>query len=400
MTTTARSSEPAEEQRRQRAVEGLPVGPGGRHESLDRITRLARTALGVPMAAVAILDRDRAWFPSSQGLPAGAVIREETFCTVTASGAETLVLCDAADEPLLAHLELVVGGAVRFYAGEPLRDGAGNVLGTLCVFDATPRQLDEEQLGTLRDLAAWAEHELVASVEMLQAGRVQASLLPSAPMRVDGWDVAGLCLPALAVGGDFFDYDVTRRTLHLALGDVMGKGTGAALLSAGVRTALRGTNDAVAAGVDLGIVVTQVARGLLADFESAESFATLMEVAIDLDDGELRYVDAGSGLGLLVGADGSVTRLGGEDRPLGVLPDDHWTEHLTEIEPGGRLLVFSDGLLDLVEDPVRWWEPIGALVADAVDVPALLTAVARLAHAQTALDDITVVAVFRSDGER
>ncbi len=388
------------EERRQRAVESLALDDGRQHDRLDRVTRLARTALRVPISTVTVLDGERAWFPSTAGIELDELPRDQTFCDRTHDEGETLVVEDATLHERFRELPVVSEGGVRFYAGHPLRDHAGNVVGTFCVYDTEPRTLAGDDLVTFQDLAAWAELELVASAEMTQAGRVQASLLPAAPIRVDGWDVAGMCLPALAVGGDFYDYVVTRQTLHLALGDVMGKGTGAALLGAGVRAALRGTNDAVAAGVDLGIVVTQVARSLLADFEAAESFATLMEVALDLDDGELRYVDAGSGLALVVHDDGAVQRLGGQDRPLGVLPEDHWTEHLAEVEPGGRLLVFSDGVLDLLDDPDRWWEPLGAMVAAAPDVPGLLTAIGRLARSQTALDDITAVAVFRSEDGR
>lgn len=58
------------------------------------------------------------------------------------------------------------------------------------------------------------------------------------------------------------------------------------------------------------------------------------------------------------------------------------------------MLVFSDGLLDLVPDQASWWEPIGELVAGAADLSGCLAAITRLAHSQTPLDDITAVAVF------
>ena len=65
---------------------------------------------------------------------------------------------------------------------------------------------------------------------------------------------------------------------------VMGKGTPAALIAAGVRAALRGTEAAAAAGVDLGVTVTRTARTLADDMERTESFVTLFEAVIDLDD--------------------------------------------------------------------------------------------------------------------
>lgn len=390
-----RLRDPDVEERRQRAVESLQI-PERSNERYDRITRLARTLFAAPMTSITILDGDRAWFPSSQGIDVDEVPRNETFCDTTTDLGKLLVVGDAAQDPRFGQLPSVRDGAVRFYAGHPLRDAIGNVVGTFCIYDSEPRVLDGELLDAFRDMAAWAEQELVSSTEMSQAGRVQASLLPAKAIRVGAWDVNGLCLPALAVGGDFYDYGVLNGVVHLALGDVMGKGTGAALVGAGARAAIRGTNSAVTAGVDLGVTATQVARSLLVDLERAESFVTLFQTAIDLEDGFTRYVDAGSGLCLVLTPDGEAIRLDSDDRPFGILPDDHWTEHEITLDPGARMLVFSDGLLDLIDDPIEWWVPIGDLIREAADADGLLAAVARLARDRTALDDVTAVAVFRS----
>jgi hypothetical protein len=391
--------DPDVEERRQRAVESLQILGRGSNERYDRITRLARTLFAVPMTSITVLDGDRAWFPSSQGIDVGEAPREDTFCDRTTDLGKLLVVEDATHDPRFAHLPAVQGGDVRFYAGHPLRDAIGNVVGTFCIYDSEPRTLEGELLDAFRDMAAWAEQELVSSTEMSQAGRVQASLLPAKPIRVGEWDVNGLCLPALAVGGDFYDYGVLNGVVHLALGDVMGKGTGAALVGAGARAAIRGTDSAVTAGVDLGVTATQVARSLLADLERAESFVTLFQTAIDLEDGYTRYVDAGSGLCLVVTPDGEVVRLDSNDRPFGILPDDHWSEHELTLEPGAKMLVFSDGLLDLIDDPMEWWVPIGDLVREAPDADALLASVARLTRERTPLDDVTAVAVFRRAAE-
>lgn len=387
--------DPDVEERRQRAVESLQILERGGNERYDRITRLARTLFAVPMTTITVLDGERAWFPSSQGVDVDEMPRNETFCDTTTDLGKMLIVDDATQDRRFADLPAVQAGVVRFYAGHPLRDALGNVVGTFCIYDSKPRTLEGELLDAFRDMAAWAEQELVSSTEMSQAGRVQASLLPAKAIRIGEWDVNGLCLPALAVGGDFYDYGVTNGVVHLALGDVMGKGTGAALVGAGARAAIRGTNAAVTAGVDLGVTATQVARSLLADLERAESFVTLFQTAIDLDDGFTRYVDAGSGLCLMVTPDGEVVRLDSNDRPFGILPDDHWTEHELTLDPGARMLVFSDGLLDLIDDPMEWWLPIGELLRSATDADALLASVARLTRERTPLDDVTAVAVFR-----
>lgn len=387
---------PQVERNRQRAVDSLVLTEGVPNPRLDQLTRMARTMFAVDVSTVTILDRGRAWFPGVAGYDGTPLPRSETFCDRTTEQNAVIVVSDASTDPRFAHLELVTTGGIRFYAGAPLRDPAGNVVGTFCLFDTSPRVLEGDQLVAFLDLASWAEQELVAAAEMSAAGRVQASMLPAAPVMTGSWEIRGSCLPAAAVGGDFFDYGVSNNIAHLGLGDVMGKGTGAALVGAGVRAAFRATHSTVTAGVDLGGTVTRVARTLRNDLERAESFVTLFTCALDLDDGSLRFVDAGAGLTILVRADGRVERLDSQDRPLGILHDDHWTEHRASLDPGDRMVVLSDGVLDLLDDPLRWREAVGELVHRAHDAADLLRSIAALACARTPLDDVTVLAVFRA----
>ncbi|MFM6850944.1 MAG: PP2C family protein-serine/threonine phosphatase, partial [Terrabacter sp.] len=180
------------------------------------------------------------------------------------------------------------------------------------------------------------------------------------------------------------------------LGDVMGKGTGAALIGAGVRAAVRSTHPAVVAGADLGATTHRVARTLQDDLDRGGAFVTLFQCAIDVEDGSVRYVDAGAGLCVIVRTDGSVERIVSEDRPIGILDDDTWTEHHTRLDPGDRMLVFSDGLFDLLEDQREWWREVSRLVIDHDDAPGILAAVRDLAATRLNLDDVTAVVVHRS----
>lgn len=397
-----RASDASTERRRQRAVEALGLGVPvqmQRDERFDRITRLARTVFDASLASVTVLDGDQAWFPSAQGFESVVAPRKEVFCDRTTSMARVNVVPDAAADPLYASLPIVADGGIRFYAGVPLKDPLDNVVGTFCLFDTSPRTLDAEQLQTLEDLAAWAQQELVSSSEMVRAGQVQAAMLPAAPIDRDGWLVDGICLPALTVGGDLFDFAVSNGVIHIGLGDVMGKGTGAALVGAGVRAAVRSTHPAVVSGADLGATTLRVARTLQDDLDRNESFVTLFQCAIDVEDGTLRYVDAGAGLCVVVRRDGRVERLVSEDRPVGILPDDTWTEHRTRLAPGDRMLVFSDGLLDLLEDQSTWWDDIARLVGDHAEPATLLLAVRELVGELVSLDDVTVVAVYRQPGD-
>ncbi|GAB2860580.1 PP2C family protein-serine/threonine phosphatase [Nocardioides pacificus] len=393
------ASQQAREDRRQRAVESLGILDQPPSERLDRITRLARTVFGVPITAITVLDRDRAWNLSLQGLEIRDSPRTGSFCQVPTALDETVICPDATRDPRFAHLEAVSEHGLRFYAGHPLRDSNDNVVAVFCILDTTPRTLDAEQLSAFEDMAAWAQQEVVSSSEMARAGEVQASMLPEQAIVTGGWEIRGACLPALAVGGDFFDHGVIQDVAHLAIGDVMGKGTGAALVGAGARAALRSTHAVAAAGVDLGITVTQVARSLLQDLERTESFITLFQGVIDLSDGELRFVDAGMNLTLLVRADGETVHLHGQGLPIGVLPDSHWDEQQVDLEPGDRLLVFSDGLLDLLDAPEDWVPEVRELVLAHDTASSLLAGITRMARRRTALDDVTAVAVYRESGD-
>jgi phosphoserine phosphatase RsbU/P len=386
------------ERRRQRAVDSLGLSVPlrqQRDERFDRITRLAARVLGSAWASITVLDGEQAWFPSGQGFEFPVMPREDTFCSRTTNHARLTVVPDASLDPEYADLPIVVDDGIRFYAGVPLTDQLGNVVGVFCLYDHSPRTMAGTDLETLEDLAAWAQQELVGSSEMLRAGKVQKAMLPANPIARDGWKVDGICLPALAVGGDLFDFALTNDVIHIGLGDVMGKGTGAALVGAGVRAAVRSTHPEVVSGADLGATTYRVARTLQGDLERNESFVTLFQCAIDTATGDLRYVDAGAGLTVLLRVDGTVERLAGGDRPLGILPEDTWTEHRTTMGPGDRFIVFSDGLLDLLHDDVEWWHEVADLVGRHEDPTALLLAVRQLTSEQVALDDVTAVVVHR-----
>lgn len=384
------------EERRQRAVESLGLSLDQGHERFDRITRLAHHVFGVPLASITVIDGDRARFPGRYGLPVRDMPREDTLCQRAHSLGHALVVHDLLEHDEFHDHPAVTRLGLRFYAGQPLRDPLGNVVGTLALYDTEPRELDDDLREALADMAGWAQQELVASDESQQARFVQQSMLPPEPLHRDGWDVRGVCLPSLAVGGDFYDHTLSRDVVHLTLADVMGKGTGAALLSASVRSAVRATHDAVTAGVDLGVTSTRVARTLQPDLDRSASFVTILEAALDLTDGYLRYVDAGSGLMVLRRADGTVEHLRGRGAPVGVMPDDSWTEQQDQLDPGDRLMLFSDGVLDLLDDELDWVPEVGELLGTGTSADDVLDAVAALVQRRTALDDVTVLVAVRA----
>lgn len=384
------------DERRQRVVESVGILDQAHQERLDRITRMATVAFGVPISSITMLDGDTVRFPSVVGMPARPMPRQDTFCDRSVRLGGSIVSEDTAADPRFNDLALVHGDPpFRFYAAHPLCDPYGNVMGTFCVYDHEPRAFPERDRQLLAEMGAWAEVEVLALAEMSRAHDAQVSMLPSAPIDRGGWHVDGICLPALSVGGDYFDYALDDDVVHFGLGDVMGKGTAAALIGAGIRVALRSAHLAVVQGADLGVVLGRLEQGAASDLERAGSYVTLFEGVVDLRTGRLRYADAGLGLALLVRADGSHEQLHGEDLPVGVMPGSGFHQHERTVQEGDRILVFSDGVLDLLDDPDDWMPPLAALLHAADDPRDVLGQIMMLAIDRTPVDDVTALVVCR-----
>ena len=130
-------------------------------ERFDRLTRLAQQMFGCQIALVSLVDAKRQWFKSRQGLDACETGRDVSFCGHAILGDEIFLVADASKDMRFADNPLVTGGpCIRFYAGAPLRTADGYRIGTLCIIDAKPRHMTEQELHNLRDLADCVENEI------------------------------------------------------------------------------------------------------------------------------------------------------------------------------------------------------------------------------------------------
>ncbi len=155
---------PEDEPQRLQALRGLRVLDSPPEERFDRLTRLARRLFDVPIALISLVDSDRQWFKSCQGLGVRETSREVAFCAHAILGADVMVVQDALQDSRFADNPLVRGEPrVRFYAGQPLSAPDGSRVGTLCIVDHRPRQLVEPDLQALRDLGVLVEQELIKS---------------------------------------------------------------------------------------------------------------------------------------------------------------------------------------------------------------------------------------------
>jgi diguanylate cyclase (GGDEF)-like protein len=130
-------------------------------ESFDRIVRLAMVVLQTPIAMVSLIDEDRQWFKSRQGLNEAEMPRSTSFCALTIAQDGPLIVADALEHPLFKNNPMVQGAPhVRFYVGVPLRTHDGHNIGTVCAFDTHPRALSTDQVNGFRDLARLAVDEI------------------------------------------------------------------------------------------------------------------------------------------------------------------------------------------------------------------------------------------------
>jgi diguanylate cyclase (GGDEF)-like protein len=141
-------------------------------QAYDDITQLISQICRVPIALVSLTDGDRQWFKSKVGLDVSEIARDFAFCAHALQRSdEILTVNDALLDARFADNPLVTGEPhIRFYAGAPLVTPDGQTLGTLCVIDTVPRELNHEQEEALRVLArqVMAQFELRYKVAELE----------------------------------------------------------------------------------------------------------------------------------------------------------------------------------------------------------------------------------------
>lgn len=165
---------PANEAQRLSTLREIGILDTPYEERFDRITRLTRHLLQVPIALVSLVDETRQWFKSHPGLSARQTPRDVSFCAHAICEPGSFVVPNALNDERFAANPLVVGPpAIRFYAAHTLEARNGSQLGTLCIIDSKPRTLGETEKELLRELAGLVEDEL----NMVHISRMQEQLV-------------------------------------------------------------------------------------------------------------------------------------------------------------------------------------------------------------------------------
>lgn len=157
---------PQNEAERLHALRALKILDSSHEERFDRVTRMARRLFGVPISLVSLVDEDRQWFKSAQGLDASQTAREVSFCGHAINEDGLFIIPNTlADERFHDNPLVTDAPNIRFYAGCPLKLRQGINIGTLCLIDSKPREMDEEDRRLLQDLGEMIEQE-IKSIQM------------------------------------------------------------------------------------------------------------------------------------------------------------------------------------------------------------------------------------------
>ncbi len=147
------------ERRRQAALDRYQILDTDGEEAFDDLAKLASTICGTPGALISLIDRDRQWFKARVGCSRTSTARSESICDhAIRSPRSVMEVRDLREDARFADSALIRADGTVFYAGAPILSADGYPVGTLCVFDQSPKVLDDSQRQALAALARQVQH--------------------------------------------------------------------------------------------------------------------------------------------------------------------------------------------------------------------------------------------------
>lgn len=288
-----------------------------------------------------------------EGQPEEVRISRTVMDEVIKNG-KSVLTSDAQHDPRYASQTMALLG-IRSVLAVPLSVTEEEVFGLIYADSPTyEATFSEEHLNILTTLASVAsirvenarlleerferermEHELELATE------IQQRFQPTAPPTAEGYEFQGISFSCYEIGGDYYDF-IPRHDgkMFVALGDVSGKGTAAALLMSSLHAAIHAQ---AAAKSSLPETIDSVNK-YLSDNTPANRFVTLFLAELDLTNGTLNYINAGHNPPLIARIDGSVQQLDSGGFPLGIIPMAEYEIGQTNLQPGEALVIYSDGV--------------------------------------------------------
>ena len=247
-----------------------------------------------------------------------------------------------------------------------------------------------------RDMNLIEENKHRLEGELKVARGIQMSMIPKIfppyPERGD-IDMFAAVVPAKEVGGDLYDFYIRDEKLFFCIGDVSGKGVPASLVMAVTRSLFR----TVSAHEKSPQRIVTTMNDSMSDMNESNMFVTFFCGVLDLQNGHLRYCNAGHNAPVLVKADGNAELPVVPNLPLGIMPGMNFVEQEADMECGTGLFLYTDGLNE-AENPVhgqfgeeRMMNILQAGVESRVLIDTISNAVHTFADGAPQSDDLTML---------
>jgi serine phosphatase RsbU (regulator of sigma subunit) len=331
---------------------------------------------------------------------------------VVANG-KSVLTSDAQADPRFAGGTVMLQG-VRSVLAVPLGVGS-NVFGIIYADSPLAEgRFTEDHLKVLTTLASVAairvENARLTEEQMERerlereqqvASEIQQRFLPATAPTVNGYELQGISFPCYEIGGDYYDF-IQREDgrLVVALGDVSGKGTAAALLMSSLHAAVHAQADIH----DSLVKTISAVNRYLVDSIPANRFVTLFYAELDPQNGSLSFLNAGHNPPLIVHTGGTMEQLASGGLPLGIMTNADFREGRTKLYPGDVLVIYSDGVSEATNPngeefgPTRLYEVVARnMEASAGGIrDRIESALTKFCQGTPAADDITLVIVKRN----
>jgi serine phosphatase RsbU (regulator of sigma subunit) len=292
-------------------------------------------------------------------IPAASEVQISRSITnkVLIEGASVLT-SDAMHDPRFQSQHSVVLSQIRSVMAVPLASGE-ETFGMIYVDNPFDNRFQERDLKVLTTIASVAsikiENERLLDErlekrrmeeELKVASEIQMRLQPFAPPNLEGWEMTGVSFPCREIGGDYYDF-IQRKQDHrliVAVGDVSGKGTGAALLMSSLHAAVRAQSQTRRSISEVMFEINQY----IYENSPPNKFLTLFYGEIDPESGVLTYSNGGHNSPILFRTSGEVERLDRGGLPIGMMQGVPYQEASVHFDPGDVLLIYSDGITESV----------------------------------------------------
>jgi sigma-B regulation protein RsbU (phosphoserine phosphatase) len=237
--------------------------------------------------------------------------------------------------------------------------------------------------------------------ELAIARDLQMSMLPAACPQIEGFEIAAVSTPAREVGGDFFDFiDMGTQNVGLIIGDVTGKSVSGALVMSASRSIFRMLSEE---GLGVGEIMLRANRRARKDIKSG-MFVALLYAVLDSQERMLSLCSAGQTQPIYFTPKTGAAKLvqtEGDTFPLGILDEADYQETQIRLEPGDRIVLYTDGIVEAMNDQneIFGFERLLRVVEDAGPISAemllkrIMEEVKAFSGSAPQHDDLTVIVV-------